>query len=244
MEEHLKKIFLEAKLREEKKLSIIEGSPSRDSKISLSLQGINEIFFLHDLFIEKNIRSAKFSLARMGFAKAYWAAMNNKDVFGVLSAFCFPILSDNSKLIDRYLTYKPIEFLDAFSTFFGQAIQGVMKDDNHLLEASVSGMKKYVKGDGWEKNFKGVPITFRGFLDQKKELVDEGISLLLSTHDSQGVSPITKPFINYEATTLAKLAHIKGIEIKVKSSLIPESLIPNKELEEYPAYKFMGDMFQ
>lgn len=240
MTEHLITVFQEAQQREQKKLSIIEN-PDRKFGQILTFKGINEIYFLHKAFVENDIQGGKEYLYKIGMVNSYYSEIGNRDIFEVLNTFTFPILSDSSTLLNRYLTYEPIQYFDAFSTYFGQAVQSVIKKDILRLERSILGLEKHSKG-GWEKNFEGMVTAFKGIWNKDKGQVEQGIYKLLDKHDKQGHPPITKEYINYEATTIAKLALQAGINIEVDNSLVPEGLLEVKELSNYKGYPFFDEL--
>ncbi|UXP33177.1 immunity 49 family protein [Reichenbachiella agarivorans] len=215
--------------------------PKEKLSFVLSLKSVNEYFFLGKAFIENDIQGSKAYLYKMGMVNSYYSEIGSRDIFEVVNTFTFPILSDSSTLISRYLTYEPIQYFDAFSTFFGQAVQSVMKKDNLSLERSILGLEKHSKG-GWEKNFEGMVTAFKGILNKDKDKVEQGIYELLGKHDNQGHPPITKEYINYEATTIAKLALQAGINIEVDHSLVPKGLLQVNELENYKGYPFFDEL--
>ena len=240
MKEHLIRVFQETLHREQKKLSIIEN-PSRKFGQILSFKGINEIYFLHKAFVENDIQGSKEYLYKMGMVNSYYSEIGNRDIFEVLNTFTFPILSDSSALISRYLIYEPTQYFDAFSTFFGQSVQSVINKDMLSLERSILGLEKHSK-NGWEKNFEGMVTAFKGILNSDKAQVEHGIDELLGKHDKQGHPSITKDYINYEATTIAKLSLRTEINIDIDHTLVPKELLQVKELSNYKGYPFFDEL--
>ena len=240
MKEHLIQIFKETKLREQKKLSLMKN-PERKLGQILSFKGINEIYFLEKAFIQNDVMASKEFLYKMAIVNSYYSEIGKHDIFEVLNTFTFPVLSDCRPLIERYLAYEPIVYHDSFSSYFSQSIQTIIEGNDILLEKNISGLERHSKS-GWEKNFVGLVLSLKGFLAKDKNIIEEGIDELLSKHDKQNHLPITKEYINYEATTLVKLAYRIGIQLNTKSPLIPEGLIPIQELSHYPGYDFFDEL--
>ena len=180
-------------------------------------------------------------LYKIGMVNSYYSEMCKRDIFEVLNTFTFPILSDSKELINRYLKYEVLEYQDAFSTYFGQSIQAVLKQNDAELTRTIEGMNNHSK-EGWEKNYRGAVTAFQGILKKEKELVRAGIEELLSCHGNQNTHPLTKEYINYEATALVKIANINGLDISIESQLIPNALLPVQELESYPRYDFFDEL--
>ncbi len=222
--------------------AILEKEPHRAFSKCLSFIGINERFFLKKAFIDNEIQKSKQLLYVIALINAYYSEVGNRDVFGELNTFVFPILSDNKSIIERYVKYESIDYHDAFSTSFGKSIQSVILKNDDSLSLNIRGLEKYSKR-GWEKQFSGCVSAFKGFLYKDKILVENGIDELLSKHHKQEQPKFIKDFINYEATTIAKLANYAGLSLNVEHKLIPKELVPIQPLERYEIpYDFLKEI--
>lgn len=210
----------------------------------LSLSEVNRIYFLYSAFEEQNFQKGKDYLYKTAMCESYYLEICKMNAYDALNTFTFPVLSDSSEVINRYSIY-PFPAMkyakDSFNTRFSQAIQAVLKDDKDSLVEHIDMLQKRSK-KGWQKQYVGVVTCFEGLLSENKELIEEGIYELLKTHNKQNPNTIDSKYINYEATTIAKLAYRKGIEVKIDNPLVPAELLPVKELEAYKGYDFLKDL--
>jgi hypothetical protein len=172
---------------------------------------------------------------------AYYHEILNMEIFGVLNMFSFPILSDSHELIERYLGYSRAGYYGAFGTHFSKGLQAILKEDIPALEKHIDGLKRKSK-KGPTKQYTGLITSFEGFYNNDQEQIIKGIYEVLKTHTKQHQMPIDKEYINYEATTIAKLAWRKGMEIEIDNPLVPQALLPIKELEHYEGYDFFKEL--
>jgi hypothetical protein len=238
--EHLISLFYENQEREQKKLEIIKDPAKKNFHI-LSFKGINTIFFLHKAFVENDIQASKVFLYKVAMTNGYYYEKLNGEIFNVLDTFTYPILSDSSNLIRRYLKYERTEHPDSFSTYFGKAIQSVLKDDQQALQSNIEGLKKWSK-KGWAKQYSGIITVFEGFFVNDKTIIEKGLQEIIALHEKQEQPAVIKDYINLEATALAKLSYRKGLEIDIDYSLIPKELLPIKELPNYEGYPFFDEL--
>ena len=238
--EHLKTLYSENQEREKKKLEII-ADPIKKPFHILSFKGINTIFFLHKAFIEKDFHASKAFLYKVAMVNSYYYETLNGEIFNVVDTFTYPLLSDSSNLIDRYLHYEKTEHPDSFSTYFGKAIQSVLKDDSQALQFNIEGLKKWSK-KGWAKQYAGIATALEGFLDKNKSTIEKGLQEIVALHNKQEQPAIVKDYINLEATALAKLAWRKGMEVIIGNNLVPHELLPVEELSVYEGYDFFNEL--
>ncbi|OQP49785.1 hypothetical protein A4H97_28255 [Niastella yeongjuensis] len=238
--EFLDQLLSDNKAREAKKLALIMDPAKKPFHI-LSFIGINEVYFIYKAFVEGDFKAARQHLYNMGMTNAWYYEKINGEIFDVLATFTYPLLSDSSFLIERYLTYTRMDSPGSFAACFGKAIQNVLKNDIDGLSLNIEGLKKR-SGQGWEKNYNGVIPVFEGFIDNDKAKIEEGLMSLLAKHNKQNQPPVLKDFMNLEATALAKLAWRKGISVDVKSHLIPIVLLPVQEPDQYSGYEFFNEV--
>ena len=217
------------------------NDPNMKAHFMPQFNWVNSVYFLYTFFIEKDVQKSKNYLYKIGMTNAYLQKIDIIDVFNVLKTFTFPILSDSSKLIERYLTYSKTEYYDAFTTHFAKGLQSILKDDMSALEKHIEGMRRRSK-KGDAKLYTGIITAFEGFYNNDQEQIMIGIYKDLKNTPKQNPNSLDYQYINYEATAIAKLAWRKGMEIEIDSPLVPKELLPIKELEHYEGYEFFKEL--
>ena len=202
---------------------------------------VNSVCFLHTFFIEKDVQRSKNYLYKIGMVEAYLHEILKREIFNVLNRFTFPIISDSSKLIERYLTYSETEYYDSIHTHFSKGLQSILKDDMSALEKHIDGLKRRTKR-GWEKQYTGFITSFEGFCNNNEEQIIKGIYEVLKNNKRQHPDDLDYQHIHYEATAIAKLAWRKGMEIEIDNPLVPKELLPVRELEHYEEYEFFKEL--
>lgn len=238
--EHLKTLFQEAQVREEKKLDAIKKDNTK-SRLILSLRGINEIFFLYSAFVEGNFQQSKEYLFKMSMVNSYFFERTKSNPFEALDTFSFPVLCDNENIINRYSRYVETEKSDGFASYYAKSIQAILKQEDSLLEESIHNLEKQNK-NGWKQNYNGIINSLKGILRNNVSEIEHGINEILDRHTYQNHMPMTNQLINYPAVTLAKLAHKNNLNVKIDNHLIPDALIYFKPLENYIGYDFFDDL--
>lgn len=193
--------------------------------------------------INKDYEKARECFYRIGMTDAYLHEKLGQDVFlGSIDSFLYPLLSDNRKLIEKYMSYNNPSGLDSFITRFAEAVKSAYLDNESLLADSIAGLKK--RGQkGFAKPYLGVVDVFQGILDNNPKTVEDGLIKILSIHAKQEQPSAIKDYINIEATGLAKLAMYKGIRIEIDSPLLLSGLLEIKELPLYKGYPFFAELY-
>lgn len=202
------------------------------------LENPNLIYACNSIFKEANYLNARNHFYTCAALKEYIHLYYKESVFTTHRSFCYALLSDNSKIINRYLQYKD-DFFQTFGVSFAKALQACIENDDTKLADQINLLEKYVSRKTWEKNYVGSVNSFRGILLRDKSLTEQGINEFLKKHNRQDHPVIVKDFLNIEALTLAKLAYRKGIEVDIKNKLVPKEMIVTKELEKYTTYDFL-----
>lgn len=197
------------------------------------------IVFACNFIVNKEFDYAKNTFYRIAGINITLNKLFDTSMFSSSKVFCYPLLSDNQKLINHYLSYED-NSLKTFTASFAKAIQSCIKNDDIELAKQIDLLLKYTSKKTWEKNFVGCVDAFKGILQNDKLLIDKGINDLIAKHDKQDHPAVVKDFINLEATTIAKLAYKKGFEVQIESPLVPKELIPTKELDHYESYDFLA----
>jgi hypothetical protein len=205
-----------------------------------SFVGVNEVFFLNALFVENKIVEAKRFLYKISTVNVYFHEVYKGNVFELFRNFSYPLLSDSRKIIDRYCTYNPIEKTGSLPENFALAVQAILRDDKTNLPDYIKGMDRRSKSkSGWGKNFASFVKIFDGFLLEDSKAIAQAIEEFLLLHDKTDDNRIRRQYINIEATALAKLAHIKGLPVKINNTLVPMALLPVEPIGNYKTYSFI-----
>ena len=200
---------------------------------------INEYNAVYAIYVENNIEWAKNCYYEAAMAIAYCKEKLNRDAFVVIKNILYPLMSDSNSIVSRFLQYNSssdYEKAGSFSTHFGHAVQAVLKDDDQDLEHRIEWMTKRSKS-GFFKKMTGVVTVFEGILDRDIPKIESGLKDIVKRL-KKDQPLIIGNYMNIEATGLAKLAWRKGLEVDIKSTFIPQALLPIKELEHYGSYDF------
>jgi hypothetical protein len=205
-----------------------------------SLEFTNVDLALYNLFVSKSTDLARGNFYKAGMVVAYMHEFYNEDIF-LIRFFTYPILSDSSQLIEKFVEYKRSKWGNTFGAYFGWAIQSVLKRDKESLKINIEGLEGTCK-KAWEKRYAGAIKVFKGILERNPPLAKEGIEELLTNHKKQDINELLKEFMSLEATALLKLTRYAGMEIEISNDLVPEDILSIKELSEYPIYEFLEEM--
>lgn len=237
---HLMTIFEETKSREIKKLELIQNPIRKDSAIP-SLKGVNTIFFVKSAFLDGDFVKSKEYLFKIAIVDAYFHEKLGGEIFNTLDTFTYPVLSDNENVITRYLNYTRTEHEESFSTSFGRSIQALLLNDSVSLKKNILTLDKW-SSSGWAKSFRGVVTSLKGFLNESTAEIEKGLSEILQSHHLQEHSSVLKPYINLEATVLAKIAFKKNLAVSTNHELIPTELINSDAIGNYQGYSFFEEL--
>jgi hypothetical protein len=198
------------------------------------ISSLDEFLAIYAIIVEEDIPKAKNLYYEAAMAIKYIIEISGEDPFVLIKNAFFPILSDSSKAIDDFLLYKPTpahEKISAFQIHFGCALQAVLSDNKEELEKRIAlASRKCTKG--LFKQFEGIIVVFEGFLFDDVGRIENGIVDIIKKTIKKSES-ITKDYIHFEATGLAKLAWRKNLKVEIDSKLIPKQLLPFEELPHY-----------
>lgn len=215
--------------------------------ILMNLVSSNLQIATYNIFAKKNFISGRNCFYKAGLLKILLHEKfdNNNytgsNIFLVATGFTFAILSDSKKLINQYSKYDDT-FLDTFGSSFAKAVQACVKEDDRALQLQIENLERHTDKKSIAKNYDGVPIAFKGILQNDKALVEQGINEVLTKHNKQEHPAVVKDYMNIEALTLAKLAYRKGITVEADNPLLPKEMIPIQELEKYESYDFLKEI--
>jgi hypothetical protein len=204
----------------------------------------------------KNIKQAKQRFFLCGWLDEYCVyKKNNRFLDYGLSHISYAILSDNESLIQRYAKLRYLRgqnaelsmdemvelglsaiWCNTIQLFMANDIVGVEKNLNIIEAKTLKGLSK--KEEGLKDDYE----FYRYLLASNKGKIEEVLEKLVSTkiHKQRNDNPVLNQYISLPALGYAKLAWRKGIEVDVKSSLIPKELLPLRPLDHYEIpYEFL-----
>ena len=182
---------------------------------------------------------------------------NNRLLDYGLRSISYSILSDNEDLIQRYakLRYQrganaelSMDEMVAIGELpiWCNTVQFFMANDNVGVERNLNIIET--------KTLKSLPKKEEGLKDDyefykalhcgDKTKMEEVLEKLTShkIHKKRNDNPLLKKYISMPALGYAKLAWRKGIEVEVKSNLIPKELLPIQPLDNYEIpYEFLKE---
>ncbi len=202
------------------------------------LESTNLNYACYNIYQERKYLIARNNFFVSSLIRLFMNDVYNENIFMLYRSFCYSIISDSDKLIHKYNSYNET-FLDTFGSSFAKAIQACLKGNDKSLQEQIQNLERHTDKKSIAKNYSGVPIAFKGILQNDKTLVEQGINEILSKHNKQEQPAVVKDYMNIEALTLAKLAYRKGIVIEIENPLLPKEMIPVQELEKYESYDFL-----
>jgi hypothetical protein len=187
-----------------------------------------------------------FVLARQHFsysaiAREYADKKYGHTIFMTMQNCCYAVLSDNSRAIGHFndlVSHNERTLPEGF----GRGVQAVLKKDAAGLQDAIEILTKTTKKKGWQGQFAGTTVVFTGLSQNDKAMVEKGLEALLAAHKNQTQPVVLRDFFNIEATTLAKLAWMQGLEVNIDSPLLPKELLPVQECLEYPGFDFFSEI--
>ena len=236
------------------------------SSIRISnLKPCNVIFSLYRFFEEQDLSKAKQHFYVCGLLDAYSIQTYQDRMFDYdLHSIGYAMLSDNLSFIkDDFakLTYHstyledvtekvmPISMednvLEGEGAIFTHTMQQFLLGNTALIERNLKIMEQVYFNAAHQNSSLQHDVKFFRALYQKdvskcetilKEMVSPRV------HQRRNIDALLKKYISMPALGYAKLAWILGIEVEIKSKLIPKELLPVQPLDNYEIpYDFLKD---
>jgi hypothetical protein len=121
---------------------------------------------------------------------------------------------------------------------YNKAIQDVLTGNRRDLEKQIS----VIKAQTAFAAYHGCADVFEGLLRDDQPKVEAGLQHLIRTHEGRKFSDLQSMYFSTEATVLAKLAYRMGMYVQLDSPLIPQPILPFRELPEYDGYEFFNEL--
>ena len=235
----LKEAFIKANERQIKYLDAIQNKPKHNIfRIASSLRADHVSKFLYYYFEENNIVKAKQSIYSGQKLLEFMNKLDNNKYFPIQLNKLFFLCSDSEEVTNNFKNFdiESISNLDyrlEAGHTLGFVVQQILKCDN---EKALYYLNIY------EDNYKNHSLKeydveiLKAIIDKDKDRIQEllKVYLLPKNHDkSPEKGMLSHGLLSYEATVFAKIAWIKGIEVKIDHPLLPMELLPIKPNENY-----------
>ena len=225
--------------------------------LSMSLKGKNKIFALYSFFEEQNLEKAKHYFYVYGLLDAFSVKQLNCGHFTYdLHSIGYAMLSDNLPFIKE--DYAHLMFADFYledvtekridrtmedhvlagndGCIFVHSMQQFLLGNNALIERNLEIMERVYFSKPCENSTLQYDVNFFQALYQNDVLKCETIlkdMVSPKIHQKRNDDALLKKYISMPALGYAKLAWILGMELEVKSKLIPKELLPIKPNDTY-----------
>lgn len=255
----LEDVFIDYQEREKRFTSI---SNLTDTWVGRLKQN-NLIFALFTFFDEQNLISTKQHFYTCGLLDSFRVKTYQDRIFDYdLHSIGYAMLSDNLPFVKDVfakLTYQsayleditekviPITMEDNVlageAAIFTHTIQQFLLANNALIERNLEIMERVYFSKPLENSTLQFDVNFFRALYQKDVLKCEAVlkdMVSPKIHQKRNDDALLRKYISMPALGYAKLAWILGIELEVKSKLVPKELLPVKPNESYEIpYEFL-----
>ena len=142
----------------------------------------------------------------------------------------YGILSDNKELIidlfERLGKRKEDDHGHIETRMNGWALKYmILGEDDKALE--------YIEKLEKRKGRRGLEIVFRGILDNDIDKIHEGLDFMVKKHRRSKVFGGYHKIFNYEVIAIAKVAEMRGFDVKFDNPMAPNEFIKIKPLKKY-----------
>lgn len=251
---------------EKKVLELLSNVEYTHNNGIIRLQDINYNFAIKSFFIDNDLNKAKLYFNNCGLLDCFSVEKYNDRFLDYnWERPIIALLSDNEDLIERYskLRYRSFYRKDDEETFTPLTMEEMVEDGEGAVWANT--IQFFMANDmvGVEKNLniietktkKNRPKNIWEFMQYDYEFykalyygdkakMEEILDIFVSPkhHKERNDDPIFRKYISMPALGYAKLAWRKGIEVEVKSKLVPKELLPIQPLENYEIpYDFLKE---
>ena len=224
----------------------------------------NLIFALYFLFETKDLNKAKqyfyscslldtcrikklnsgqfvYDLNSIGYAMLSDNIPFVKDEFAHLTFTDFYLEDGTRKRIDRTMEDHILEGEDG--CVFVHTVQQFLLNNKDLILRNIEIMERvWLRGKYKTSTMQYDVHFFKALYEKDKSKCEAILKDMVSPeiHQKRNVDPLLRKYISMPALGYAKLAWILGIEVEVKSKLIPQALLPIQPLERYEIpYEFL-----
>ncbi|HUW07033.1 MAG TPA: Imm49 family immunity protein [Williamwhitmania sp.] len=207
-----------------------------------SFEYLNTTFALHAMYVERDFVKARgyfYTTARL--SEYMLKRPGGGQIETSVPRIGYALFSDNKDIIARFCRMKTSSSETWIGNIYIHTIQSMLLGDAEQLHHWMS---------RYEQRFtKKKEMTYMGCLEVLKgidindiSLVEAGVNNLIKTHKRRPAIETVDPYFSIFAATMAKLAWVKGLEVKVDNPLVPMELLPVRPLDNYAdAYDFLKE---
>lgn len=205
-----------------------------------SIETDNILLAVCALYGENDAQKARNHFYRSAICLEYSVRLFPKTIspYALVRNFCPAILSDNADIIEKYKNFDDT-FFKHIGAYFGKCVQAILRNDEAFLEEQIHLLAKATRKRSWEKYYLGSVNAFKGILYKKTDMLDDGLSTLISKQSQLDYLALVADYMHLEATTIAKLAYSKGVASNFEHLSIPKVLLNYNPLEKYEGYDFI-----
>ncbi len=194
------------------------------------------------MYVEQDFVKARNCFYKAAVSAEYMIKMYGWELQTGTPKICYAILSDNTNVIERYTTIKDINPDPNFIGYqFVTSVQSILQNNMDELETQIIALKKSTiskRADG----YKGLVTVFEGFRNKDKFLIESGLNELIKTHKKREKIALVSDYFSVHIAAVAKLSLRIGIDVNIKSSLLPLGILPINELSQYDGYDFFKEL--
>lgn len=214
--------------------------PKEKPYYTSSFESINMVFALYAMYVERNYTNARkyfYTAARV--AEYSMQRPGGGQIETTIQRIGYALFSDNKGIVERFSRIKTNSSNTWIGNIYIRSIQSVLLDDAEQLNFWM-GMYEQRFAQKKEVTFMGCLEVLQGIVAKDIEQVELGVNNLIKTHKRRPHIEYVDPYFCTNAATMAKLAWIKGLEVKVDNPLVPMELLPVRPLDNYAdAYDFL-----
>ncbi|SIO50123.1 Imm49 family immunity protein [Chitinophaga niabensis] len=218
-------------------MNALEAGTTNERFLSMTLWGHYESFALKAFFIDEDVAKAKRYFYNCGLRDVFLTARYDEKIldFGI-NHLSYALLSDNETLIREYANLRHSNYEAMIQNGRSTpmfALQCLIKEDWSEFERAMAIINtKTIRKLGMALDAE----FYTALAEKNKEKIQQVIEELVSpkVHKKRNVHHILKnEFISHPAIGYAKLAWLKGIEVEIRSPLIPRELLEVAPLAVY-----------
>lgn len=204
------------------------------------LETTNIVFALYELYINKAFKSCKELFYRAALIPEFMIKKFDQSLF--LYQISYALLSDNYELIIRYTDLDRDKGEINIGYQLPNAVQNILLEDWEKLDWNIHVIGRLVKHPKL-MHMEGYHDAFVGFKNHDQALIEQGLKKLIAKPKKMDDDPLIPRFFSRDAAGLNKLAWMRGMQIDLKSSLVPVELMPVQPLEKYEGYGFLDELW-
>lgn len=204
------------------------------------LETTNIVFALYELYVNRSFQASKQLFYRAALIPEFLLKKFGGSLF--LYQISYALLSDDYELVIRYTNLDRDKNEINIGYQLPNAVQNILLEDWDKLDWNIHCLSRLVKHPKLI-HLEGYHDAFVGFRNHDQALIQQGLKKLIAKPKKLDDDPLIPRFFSRDAAGLNKLAWMRGMEIDLKSSLVPFELMPVQPLEKYEGYDFLDELW-